>query len=422
MARKLLVGTTLACLCASFVSTASADDRASASKKGSLLVYPKVEIRWAPVGPEESYVVTQDTFLTIVNDFPADVKVQYYFVNGDEPLDPVFCCDPQELVERGHPGWNWVDCQNILTDDQSIYWSALTGNPHGCQPFTVLDPGTPPGRPSLDSIAYPGTRYLRGFIVAWAVNDSGAEIRWNHLSGTATLVNYALGTAWEYNAYAFRALTAGPQGAESDGQPGQLLMNGEEYDMNYNILVLDFFAEGSDPFYTYNGLNTDLTLMVMEMDLRQDNDGPVTTKAKFDIWNSNEVRFSGTERCITCWDQTLLRDYDAPNHFLFDNLQTDKGKARIDGLGSAVCPLSQDAPLLGVEAKFVGYAQIAGQSYENDRIPLQGATASGSSMVGQGEDTTGFIRNDIIAEPEESNSGANGGVSLGSLLAKPVRK
>jgi len=66
-------------------------------------------------------------------------------------------------------------------------------------------------------------------------------------------------------------------------------------------------------------------------------EGPVTTKASFSIWNQNEVKFSGTHRCITCWDQTLLRDYDIPNHFLRDNLQTDKGKARIDGLASQLC-------------------------------------------------------------------------------------
>jgi hypothetical protein len=323
----------------------------------------------------------------------------------------VFCCDPQELVERGHPGWNWVDCQNILTDDQSIYWSALTGNPHGCQPFTVLDPGNPPGRPDLDHNPDEptGRRYLRGFVVAWAVNDAGAEIRWNHLSGTATLVNYRKGTAWEYNAYAFRALTDDPNGSESDGTSGQLLMNGEEYDMNYNLLVLDFFAEGSDPFGTENGIETDLTLLLMNLDLRQDNDGPPTTKAKFDIWNSNEVRFSGTERCITCWDQTLLGDYEAPNHFLVENLQTDKGKARIDGMASTVCPLSTDVPLLGVEAKFIEFIN-------GDRA------AAGSTMVGQGEDTTGVIRYDLIDEPEEQ--GGNGGapISNGQVLVKPVRK
>ena len=403
MVRKLLVGTTLACLCAAFVNPASADDRASASKKGSLLIYPKVEIKWQRAGGNQ-YNVVQDTFLTITNDFPGDVKVHYYFVNGDEPLDAVFCCDPPELVERAHPGWNWVNCSNTLTDDQSVYWSALTGNPHGCQPFTTLDPGNPPGRPDSDINAPAGSRILRGFVVAWAENSDGEEIRWNHLSGTATLVNYARAAAWEYNAMAYRALTDDPQGSATDGVAGQLLMNGEEFDMNYDKLVLDFFAEGAYVMGSF--ISTDVTLMIPGLDLRQDNDGPVTTKAKYDIWNSNEVRFSGTERCITCWDQTLLGDYDAPNHFLVDNLQTDKGKARIDGLGSTVCPLSTDTALVGLEAKFLSYAN--------------GFAAAGSNMVGQGEDTSAAILFDVVEGPDEANNGVSN--ASGSIIVKPVRK
>lgn len=407
MARKLLVGTTLACFAAALVNPAAADDRASASKKGSLLIYPKVEIKWHRIA--DGYVVVQDTFLTITNDFPGDVKIQYYFVNGDAPTDAIFCCDPPELVERAHPGWNWVDCQNILTDDQSVYWSALYGEPHGCQPFDILDPGTPPGRPDTDLQAPPGSRVLRGFVVAWAVNDAGAEVRWNHLSGTGTLVNYAHSSAWEYNAMAYRALTDAPQGAESDGVAGQLLMNGEEYDMNYDKLVFDFFASGA--IAMGGQVETDLTLMLPNADLRQDNDGPVTTKAKFDIWNSNEVRFSGTERCITCWDQTLIGDYEAPNNMLRQNLQTDKGKARIDGLGSTVCPLSVDAALVGLEAKIIRFAPI-------ESMPGNLAVA-GSNLVGQGEDTSAAIKYDIIEGPDEAN---NGGLSNATGIVKPVRK
>ncbi len=55
------------------------------------------------------------------------------------------------------------------------------------------------------------------------------------------------------------------------------------------------------------------------------------------------MRFSGAERCITCWDQTFLGDYDAPNHFLIQNLQTDKGKARIDGVESDRCETNPGA-------------------------------------------------------------------------------
>ena len=63
-------------------------------------------------------------------------------------------------------------------------------------------------------------------------------------------------------------------------------------------------------------LDTDLTLLPMLIDLRQDSEGPVTTKAHSDIWNQNEDGLSGTTRCITCWDQTLLSAYELPNHFM----------------------------------------------------------------------------------------------------------
>jgi hypothetical protein len=60
-------------------------DRASASDKGSLLIFTKVELRWDPTGTE----LIQDTFIDLTNDFPEDVQVQMYFVNGDPPLAAV---------------------------------------------------------------------------------------------------------------------------------------------------------------------------------------------------------------------------------------------------------------------------------------------------------------------------------------------
>ena len=39
--------------------------------------------------------------------------------------------------------------------------------------------------------------------MAWAVNGFSEEIRWNHLSGDAVIVNYHDHTAWEYNTWNF---------------------------------------------------------------------------------------------------------------------------------------------------------------------------------------------------------------------------
>ena len=322
MVAVVLVGTTLA----------SADNRVSASKKGSLLYYSKIELRWNAAG-----TLNQDTFLTIINDYPGDVCVQWYFVNGDAPLAAVFAGSPPVLVERAHRGWNWVDCVTCLTEDESSYMAMSNGLPLGCQPFGILDAGSPAGRPDPDGAT--GERVLRGYAVAFAVDNQGNEISWNHLSGSVDIVNYANRSAWEYNAYAFQAVTAA-LGAQTDATPGKLAMDGVEYDYAFDKLLFDFYAVGSLAFSQLPisvMLDTDLTLFPVSADLRQDTVGPVVTKAKFDIWNQNEDGLSGTTRCITCWDQALLSNYDAPNNFLIGNLQTNKGKARIDGMQSDVC-------------------------------------------------------------------------------------
>ncbi len=339
---------------------ALAVDRVSATEKGSLLIFPKVEIRWDAQGN-----VIQDTFIDMTNDYPGDVQVQMYFINGDAPLEAFD-------GERAHPGWNAVDVGIYLTGNQPTYWSALTGQPHGVSPFTILDPGPPAGRPAPE----PGStdRVMRGYIIAWAVDNIGQEIRWNHLKGDVTIVNYALGTAWEYNAYTFataESLTT-PHGGVLPGDVGHLMLDGSEYEPSFALLLLDFYAVGADSFSKPGNsvfINTDLTLFPVDVDLRQETDGPVTTKASFTVWNMNETKLTGLDRCITCWDQTLLSQYGVPNHFLRSNLQTDKGKAQIEGLASQLCnfdydpgdqlPLgddprdivSQAASLLGVVAK-----------------------------------------------------------------------
>ncbi|MHC5004853.1 MAG: hypothetical protein ACYTJ0_17220, partial [Planctomycetota bacterium] len=264
-------------------------------------------------------------------------------------------CDLDPCNERPHPGWNWVDNLIELTKNEPTFWSARSGMPKGVSPFEVLDPPGPggPGRPDPDGST---DRVLRGYIIAYALDADGEEIRWNHLKGDVTIVNYRDSTAWEYNAYTF-AVVAPVANGEKTGTPGLLNLDGAEYVPAFDQLLLDFQSSGSMGFSGPMNIvaDTDLTLLPVDVDLRQETDGPVTTKAAFTIWNQNEVKFSGLDRCITCWDQALVSRYDLPNHFLRENLQTDKGKARINGLQSMLCPGSQDAAMLGVAAKHLGF-------------------------------------------------------------------
>ena len=405
MIRKVISAAIVGAVCLAMSGTvAMAGGRVSASKKGSVLIYSKVDLRWDGAGN-----LRQDTILEISNDYPDDVHVQMYFINGDEPRDPVFALDPPVLVAAGEPGWNWVDCQSLLTANQPSYWSAASGSPFGCQAFTILDPDTGEGPGRLDPNRSDGSRVLRGYVIAWAVDNEGRQIRWNHLSGGATIVNYGAQAAWEYNAWAFQANDNWCHGCLV-ASAGFLNFNGFEYDRGFDTLLLDFYASGSTAL-SGGGLtvsvDTDLTLHPIDADLRQDNNGPITTKAHFDIWNGNEQRFSGTHRCITCWDQTLLSRYDAPNHFLLAFLGTDKGKARIDGQRSNLCDVdcvragldingtdwgvcSYDAAILGVVSKVLEFSgAVSGRR-----------AMAGRSLVGAGTEEA-RIDYDIIAPPGE---------------------
>jgi hypothetical protein len=156
--------------------------RLAFDKKGSLLVFSKVEILWDGQGN-----LIQDTFLDITNDYPGHVTLQAYLINGDIELQEILD-DQGGIIQNFEPGWNTADCRFDLTANQPHYWSAANGS-NRCQAFTVLDEDGP-GRPSE---ANDGTRILRGYVVVWAVRHDELsnlwhEIRWNHLKGDAVII------------------------------------------------------------------------------------------------------------------------------------------------------------------------------------------------------------------------------------------
>ncbi len=225
--------------------------RGNTSQKGSLLVFPKFEIKWDAAGN-----LIQDTIIELTNDASTNVSVQSYLVHGD------LCM--------------WVDNNFVLTGNHPVYWSVLTGQPGlgslggGMSPATVLGDGCPD-----DDITNPGGRVLRGYLLLWAVDTAtNAEIRWNHLSGSATVIKYRDTSAWEYNAWAFQAVLDVEQGQPLLPPYGLLWLDGREYESAPALLLLDFFASGSTLMLEGGplGIDTDLTLWAALKDLRQDPD------------------------------------------------------------------------------------------------------------------------------------------------------
>ncbi len=113
--------------------------------------------------------------------------------------------------------------------------------------------------------------------------------------------------------------------------------------------------------------------------LRPPGDCPRCTSARVAIWNQNEIRFSGTERCVCEWDSTLLTGYGVTaNHFLRTSIQTDRGKSRIDGLFHPNCGsgavASEPLPMLGVASRVLRFPD---QSIEETSSPIAGVGLEG---------------------------------------------
>jgi len=360
------------------------------SQKGTVLVFPNIEVKWNANGA----VVKQDTFISLNNDQSEEVHLNLFFVNGD-PNTP------------GEPGWNAQKVDIDLTANQPIFFSAATGEPFGVSGFKLLDPGPPPGRVDPEDPSGQ-TRVLRGFLVVVAVDPLGHEIRWNHLYGAATIVDYEKTRSWEYFPWAFqnRCVMEGEElldcilfdangvCCEAEVIPGNLDFDAFQLDFAPDRLLHNFIATNATAF-TGGGRtvvhDTDLTLMVMNTDLRQDNNGPVTTKADFLVWNANEISFARS-RCITCWDQTLFGAYGGI--FLRANLQTDIGRFRVNGVASAQCLGSQPAALLGVANKVLNIN--SGSAHAFGGTHLQGNGTQNANM-----------KFDPLPPPEESLNGGN---------------
>ncbi len=359
----------VAALC---VAAATAQERVSATEKGSILIFPKVEVRYNAAGD-----LIQDTFIQISNDFNEPRWILLYFVSET-------CTN--------------VDNDITLTQNEPAYWSAATGLPKGVSPWGVLGQPYPDPEGSTDLVS-------RGYVIAIAINSAHQPVRWNHLTGVATIVNYANGDAWEYNAYAFQAI-AGSNNGQVLNSTGELYLNGSMYDYGFNRLVLEYIASGSTAFSGGGQVvthDTELALMILDQDLRQDYEGPFQTKARFEIWNENETSFSGSEYCFTKWDQSLLSSKG--RHFLVGNLQTNRGRARIDGIASpVVCGQGSRAySLLGVAAKILTFSS-------------GDVATAGTNLVGVGTESA-TIKYDLWSQPEELKAKMNG---FGGLQSAPV--
>jgi hypothetical protein len=287
------------------------------------------------------------------------------------------------------------DFQFLITSNQPIWFRASDG----------LGTGTFNGKDlTLNPIKVPPFFVNSvGELICWAVNAAGTDqVASNHLYGTAMVVDYADFTAYEYNSFNFtaRGYTNADIGQAIPPQGDlKLSANFREFDACPQYLLFNFFAYGNPVEIGLFGEaaaveigKTDLTLVPCNQDLRQDRT-PTCTKAKFDIWNENETKFTGAYQCFKCWFEGYLSDIGTPqgstggfggDKFTYGGLHTTLGRMRVTGVKSTVCnglfPTCRDqaaTPLVGIistQIMFGGGPGVVG-------APVFGAGTGASSDI-----------------------------------------
>jgi hypothetical protein len=229
--------------------------------KASLLVWPKIV-----VSHDTADNVVRDTIITIFNDGPSSIYLHCYWMNEYQETD---------------------DFEFEITRLQTVWFKAADG-------------GGMEGSKAVSVSRFQG-KY--GELKCFAVNDNDAPITKNNLTGTATIFDFADGTAIGYNAYGFRRTGA-------DGTPGVLNLNGIEYDHCPAYLLGTFMLDGasfSNSKHTVESVNSELTLVPCDQDLRQDR-SPIYTKVNFTVWDEDEIAATGSFLCFKCWVEAILTD------------------------------------------------------------------------------------------------------------------
>ena len=197
-------------------------------------------------------------------------------------------------------------------------------------------------------------------MYVWAVDASNAQMRWNHLSGGI------IGSG----AYASAAAMQGGNG-DAVGQAGTINLDGVEYSSAFNGATYNFVADADM-----------LTIELLDHDFADKNAADPNTKIVAEIWNEDEVKFSGTSRCVSCIESASLSDWSdsAVNFFRASSLGTNLGKARLSTDANASCG-SDDNP--------------------SSERAFMASSAGNGSVAGTGS-RSATISYELESEPEEA--------------------
>jgi hypothetical protein len=306
------------------------------TQKGSFLVFPEIDVSHVHDSSfANEHVGHRNTFIRITNDNTRDIDVKCYY--GE------FTGDVYKKPTR--------DFQFTVTKNQPVYWEVEDGT----GTITVPD--------------FPTFKTGTGQLVCWAVSKGGGtQVKWNHLSGTATIMDHHNGTSYAYNAYQFFA-----RGAKNKQQvgaaAGTLDLDGTAangaYDKCGRYIIGHFSPVGAikgdmngvkpadDHDHGLAVAANYLSLSSCTQDLSPVGkanpvplgctDGNCGQTIVFDVWNEDEVKFTGAREKADSWWRIVLGKemvWDtvelvssspnglysmidvAPENFTYDQLQT----------------------------------------------------------------------------------------------------
>ena len=317
------------------------------TQKGSLVFLPDIDVR-----------AGKTTIVRLVNDGDNAIYVKCYFMDFEK---------------------NRTDFAFPMTPRQAVWFDAATGD------GSVNANGMPPqGR-------------LTGELICFAVNIQEAPIVHNHLAATATVMDFAGGSAYEYTGAAFYYWGGAPAPALINGQVSQdLPLNGTVYDMCGKYLIGQFSPTGA-VLTTNRGdamfLQNRLVVSSCTQDLRQDYNIHVT-KLNFDIWNAHETKFTGAWDCADSWHETILGGKylvkgAQPQNFTAASLGTGAAYYRVEGQKSTQCDnIAQWKQIDGTATKAEAVGLVGVQS---TLIDLDGVVvAVGTNLNQAGTELTGI--------------------------------
>jgi len=260
----------------SIVSSAyAAPEVANTGQKGSALVFPRVVVS-----------NTATTYIRLANDGSASIDVHCEY--RDSAVPPAL-----------HAGFVIQ-----LKARQAFWFDAAVGGTADTKPV-------PP---------YPGSTG-QGLLACWAV-DTGdtTQIRWNHISGTANIVDTVASSAVEYPAWAF-AVRAPVIDKSPIGIPGVINLDGIEYDACPRFLHGVDQDNQNNPNTAAPPANSRARVVITPctFDLRQDFD-PFATSLRLRTWTTAGALLGDATTAASYWQD--LTDGNAGQPVSFEYRST----------------------------------------------------------------------------------------------------